>query len=145
MDIDQLLNERVLELFGPETLELNEEYQADIALQRIHTLPPLQIDTKEQLKAQAKYRREAAARLTKYSLEPTFQMPDTIRAKPINNAEPREDEPTTPEAVTITVREESQPKISNTKRRKEQYKETRKRIRQQRKEEKTTQRLHHSK
>jgi len=58
MDIDQLLNERVLELFGPETLELDEEYQADISLQRVHTIHPQQINIKEQLKAQAKYRRK---------------------------------------------------------------------------------------
>jgi len=138
MDIEQLLNERVLELFGPETLELNEEYQTDISLKRIHTLPPSENSTKDLLKAQAKYRREVAAKLTKYSLEPTFQMPDTIRAKPINKVEPRKDEPATTEAAIRTIQEGPQVnnnEMSNKKRKKQHYKETRKTIRKRRQEE----------
>ncbi|KAF0714585.1 Retrotransposable element Tf2 protein type 1, partial [Aphis craccivora] len=89
----------------------------------------------EQLKAEAKYRREAAAKLTKYTLEPTFHMPSTIVAKPIHEVEPEEDEPPSERPAKSTAPTEYQNKMSNTRKRREQYKETRKNVRKQRKEE----------
>ncbi|CAI6370601.1 unnamed protein product [Macrosiphum euphorbiae] len=143
MDIDQLLSERVLELFGLETLELDNQYQVDISLQHIQPVASEYVDQKEQLKAQAKYRREADAKLTKYSLEPTFYMPSTIRATPITYTEPEEEEPpqenqTSDQTTTSqNSQTEHQNKMSNTRKRKERYKETRRNIRKQRKEEKS--------
>lgn len=142
MDIDQLVEERVLELFGPETSELDEDYQTAITLQRVQLLPLSTIDTTNQLKAQAKYDREAAAKLTKYSLEPTFNMPSTIRAIPINNnekgiADPEttqsssnnEDPGTSQDTQTIL-----QAKMSNNSKHKAQYKENRRMARQQKRQ-----------
>ncbi|KNE87659.1 hypothetical protein PSTG_18950, partial [Puccinia striiformis f. sp. tritici PST-78] len=74
-------SDRILELFGPEYLELDSEYQADISIQRIQPTVTQPMDSIIQLKAQAKYNRQAAAKLTQYRLEPTFTIPDTIRAR----------------------------------------------------------------
>jgi len=83
MNIDQLLAERVLELYGTEVIELDQEYQAAISLKRIQTTSQPPLSHREQLKAEAKYKREAAAKLTSYSIEPTFHITSTIRAIPI--------------------------------------------------------------
>lgn len=125
----------ILELFGPEYLELDSEYLSKISLQRIQIEPILPINDKEQLKAQARYEREATAKQTKYSLEPTFQIPDTIRAIPINPIESQDDKPTRTIISTSPAPGELQPKMSNKKRRNEQYKQTRKYIRQQRRKD----------
>lgn len=84
MDHKSLNSDLIIELFGPEYLELDSEYMSDAALQRIQIEPTQRTDPKEHMKAQARFQREAEAKMTKYSLEPTFQMPNTIRARPVD-------------------------------------------------------------
>lgn len=138
MDLDQFLAERVLELYGTETTELDQEYQETIALNRIQTTSQPPLSRKEQLKAEAKYQREAAAKLTKYSIEPTFDIPSTIRAIPISNEQEIEAPEINPASSSNEVPIEPQDaqatlqtKISNNSLRRAQYKENRKMARQQ--------------
>jgi len=113
-------DEEFLELFDTENLSLDSEYQASV--KRIDP----ESSTVERNKAKAQYERESAAKLTKYVLEPTFTIPDTIRAQPITataSTTTSNDQPSQP----ITT-----PPLSKNKMKREQYKLTRGEIRRQR-------------
>jgi len=149
-----------IELFGSEYLSLDSEYQREASLQKLEKVESPMATRK----AQAKYEREIAAKLTKYSLEPTYAIPASVRATPIHIAKPETavnklNSPTSSTSVisktagtdkqktlsetagesemllsnTASTGEEPPTLTSNNRRRKEQYKENRKRIRQQRK------------
>jgi len=139
MDMDQFLAERVLELYGTETMELDQEYQKTILLNRIQTTYQPPLSHKEQLKAEAKYKCEAAAKLTSYSIEPTFHILSTIRAIPIVSNDQVTKAPVTDQASSsneVNIEPQNTPttgqtKMSNNSMRKTQYKENRKKARQQ--------------
>ncbi|CAI6374475.1 unnamed protein product [Macrosiphum euphorbiae] len=144
-----------LELFGSEYLALDSEYQTEVSLQKIAKIE----SPRATMKAKAKYEREVAAKLTKYSLEPTYNIPASVRAIPTQPIKPdaavnKINQPTTSTAefnrttsagkqttgaseVSIsqppTTEEDTPPVKSNNQRRREKYKENRKHIRQQRK------------
>ncbi|CAI6346238.1 unnamed protein product [Macrosiphum euphorbiae] len=136
-----------IELFGSEYLSLDSEYQREISIQQIEqTTSPIAMK-----KAQAKYERESAAKLTQYTLEPTFTIPTSVRAKPILNATPaveidKSGPSTSAKQILIatpvveankTDPHDSNKPMSNNQRKKEQYKQNRRDIRRQR-------RPHHS-
>ncbi|CAI6342973.1 unnamed protein product [Macrosiphum euphorbiae] len=116
-------DEEFLELFGSEYLTLDSEYQASIQQMAAIKSPV------EQKKEQARYERESAAKLTRYSLTPTFTMPSTVRAIP-----------TTLDVLSTTTSlssietppVEHVTKISNKKLKREQYRLARQEIRRQR-------------
>jgi len=118
-------DEEFLELFGSESLTLDSEYQAVASLQRITTVkPPI-----EQRKAQVRYERESAAKLTQYSLETTFTMPDTVRATPTLSLPPlSEERRNEPSSSAVVVPQY----MSRNKMKLEQYRQTRLDIRRQR-------------
>lgn len=114
-----------LELFGSEYLTLDNEYQAEVAIQKLErTDSPIQIQ-----KAQAQYERESAAKLTRYSLEPTFTIPETIRAAPASTIDSF---PVTKTPLIEEPPQEHVTKISNRKLKREKYRTTRIEIRRQR-------------
>jgi len=144
-----------IEIFGSEYLALDSEYQREASLQKIEKVESPMATRKEQ----AKYEREVAAKLTKYSLEPTYNIPASVRAIPIHLAKPdaavsklnqptsstsecnktaSADGPTTGASeISLSkpqkTKEDTPPVKSNNQRRREQYIENRRRIRQQRK------------
>ena len=120
---DDYTDEEFLELFGSEYLTLDSEYQASIQ-QIAATKSPI-----EQKKEQARYERESAAKLTRYSVTPTFTMPSTVRAVPTTlDVLPA----TTPLSSIETPLAEPVTKISNKKRKREEYRLARQEIRRQR-------------
>lgn len=122
---EEYTDEEYLELFGSESLTLTTEYQAIASLQRIAvTKSPI-----DQRKAQARYERESAAKLTQYSLEPTFTIPDTIRATPIRSIDTS---PITPPPLAVETSIPPIPTTSNKKLKKEMYRAKRLEIRHRR-------------
>lgn len=131
-----------IELFGSEYLSLDNEFQREVSIQKIEKIE----SPKAIKKAQAKYEREVAAKLTKYTLESTFSMPTSVRAKPIQIAtsEMKVDKsnPSTNAQSNNTIKptvKEDQPitststkPMSNNQRKREQYKLNRREIRHNR-------------
>lgn len=111
-----------IELFGSEYLSLDSEYQREASIQKIEKVDSPMVTKK----AQAKYERESAAKLTKYTLEPTFQIPSHVR---ITLKEP---EVKGPSHTPPWSEEPPQVKVSNKKFKKELYKATRREIRRAR-------------
>lgn len=131
-----------IELFGSEYLSMDSEFQREASIQKIEKVE----SPRAAKKAQAKYEREIAAKLTKYTLEPTFSIPTSVRARPIHIAtsEMKVDKsnPSTSAQSNNTIKptvEEDQPiqststkPMSNNQRKREQYKLKRREIRHNR-------------
>ncbi|CAI6360392.1 unnamed protein product [Macrosiphum euphorbiae] len=97
------LKNKYSRLFGPEHLEADmielskpEQNKTNIDVRQYH-VQNIEIHNKpkktaQQLKIEAQYERKRSALRTRYKLEPTFTMPDTITAVPIVKNPPEQEE-----------------------------------------------------
>jgi len=80
---EEIFHDELLELLGPEYLELDSEFQRIQSSKSINQMPFIpvnQLNTIAQKKAQAQFEREYAAKQTRYHLEPTYEIHPSIQA-----------------------------------------------------------------
>ncbi|CAI6344590.1 unnamed protein product [Macrosiphum euphorbiae] len=113
------LRDKYSRLFGPEHLEADmveilkpEQNNTSIAVRKYH-VQKIEINSKpektaQQLKIEAQYERKRSALRTRYKLEPTFTMPDTITAVPVVK-DPHEQEEVAADTTENTTASEEIP------------------------------------